>query len=160
MTEQRNCSLSRGERVIVARLLMCENPKDIQLDDEMLPWIFDAEQELWFGLDGRYSQFSPVEKRKRELDREEVARRMADEILLWSIIRLEVLKRDDYSCQLCGLAGDTRLHVHHILKKVAGGTDHTDNLITVCPKCHSAADRGLYNPDWSAKPSIPIGMAA
>jgi len=37
----------------------------------------------------------------------------------------------------------------NILKKKEGGGDEIDNLITLCPLCHSKADsKKYYNPKW------------
>lgn len=48
-----------------------------------------------------------------------------------------VLNRDDYTCQHChGRRGNRRLEVHHIIYRSQGGSDESDNLITVCHSCH------------------------
>lgn len=48
-----------------------------------------------------------------------------------------VRHRDNYTCQYChGKTKDVRLDVHHIIWKSKGGTDDTDNLITLCHTCH------------------------
>lgn len=33
-------------------------------------------------------------------------------------------------------------HTHHKLPRAAGGTDHPNNLVNICPVCHNAVDRG------------------
>lgn len=62
--------------------------------------------------------------------------------------RAEVLDRDGYTCQSCGLAaGDTdpdtdrkvRLHMGHIIDKSLGGSDDADNLRTLCSTCNQGA---------------------
>jgi len=68
--------------------------------------------------------------------------------IYWSEVRKAVLERDNYTCQKCGKVGKGRFHIHHILKRRKGGTDHMDNLITVCPVCHKAVDSKEYNPTW------------
>ena len=48
-----------------------------------------------------------------------------------------VLNRDNYKCQYCkGKSRDKKLHVHHIIWRKKGGSDHQSNLITVCETCH------------------------
>lgn len=56
----------------------------------------------------------------------------------WDTQRNAVLFRDDYTCQECG-DEDPWLHVHHKIPRTEGGTDHIDNLVSLCPDCH--ADR-------------------
>ncbi|MCR6712899.1 MAG: HNH endonuclease [Demequina sp.] len=62
--------------------------------------------------------------------------------------RAEVLDRDGYTCQSCGLgAGDidpdtgrkVRLHLGHIVDKSRGGTDDPSNLRTLCSTCNQGA---------------------
>ena len=59
-----------------------------------------------------------------------------------------VLCRDDFKCQLCGEVGwfvneydivlpsPECLDVHHKVPVADGGTDHIDNLVTLCRDCH------------------------
>ena len=56
----------------------------------------------------------------------------------WEEQRRSALQRDSYSCEDCG-ANDCRLHVHHKIPRSQGGSDHLENLISLCPDCH--ADR-------------------
>jgi hypothetical protein len=51
-----------------------------------------------------------------------------------------VLSRDKHTCQSCGCSGP--MQVHHIHPRSQGGTDQINNLITVCPKCHSKIHKG------------------
>ena len=54
-------------------------------------------------------------------------------------IRQEVLKRDNYKCQLCGSSKNVEVH-HKDGKGTEYDTDHMnndkDNLITLCHRCH------------------------
>lgn len=54
----------------------------------------------------------------------------------WDEQRGLALARDDYSCTNCNYNGG-RLHVHHERPRSRGGTDHLDNLKTLCPDCHA-----------------------
>lgn len=59
-----------------------------------------------------------------------------------SRVRREVLERDGHACVRCGSqAGVVPLEVAHVVPLSRGGTANTDNLITLCPNCHVAADR-------------------
>lgn len=56
---------------------------------------------------------------------------------LWQKKRLEIMKRDNFQCQLC-LDTETTLNVHH--KQYINGNDpweyDNDFLITLCEDCH------------------------
>lgn len=52
-----------------------------------------------------------------------------------------ILNRDGYTCQYCKRnpcykTDDKHLHVHHIIFRSNGGSDHRDNLITLCKTHH------------------------
>ena len=56
----------------------------------------------------------------------------------WQSRRLEILQRDDFTCQICGCK-DKTLHVHH-LRYVPGREIHEYEdweLITLCEQCHN-----------------------
>ena len=55
--------------------------------------------------------------------------------------RLDVLKRDKFTCQMCKKRGKkTRLNVHHIMKWSSASSLRfdIDNGITLCKKCHDS----------------------
>jgi hypothetical protein len=56
----------------------------------------------------------------------------------WQKKRLEILERDDFSCQNCG-DSESSLHVHHT--KYIANTDpweyENDSLVTLCEICHT-----------------------
>lgn len=63
-----------------------------------------------------------------------------------------VLNRDDYTCQYCkGKHKDSKLEVHHIVFRSQGGSDESENLITLCHTCHKALHDGKINPDFSGR---------
>ena len=158
-TDIKSLPQSMAERAIWARNEFIKNPKNSQIDDGVLIWCYNKKDKLWYSILGNYSSSSPEEKRMKELQREErmqayqksgeqIAEEHYELVLYQSGIRQKVLERDKYTCQLCGAVSDTKLHIHHILKRDTGGTDHLDNLITVCVHCHKPADTKLYNPPW------------
>lgn len=51
----------------------------------------------------------------------------------WNKTRLQVLRRDGYTCQICGQEGNT---VDHIVPLSKGGTDNLDNLQCACKRCN------------------------
>jgi predicted restriction endonuclease len=55
-------------------------------------------------------------------------------------VRFQVLKRDLYRCQLCGVAAQdgphVRLEVDHIIPRSKGGSDDIENKHTLCFACN------------------------
>jgi 5-methylcytosine-specific restriction endonuclease McrA len=53
-----------------------------------------------------------------------------------SYIRLcrQVLERDNWRCQNCGVASE--LQIHHIQFRSHLGDDREENLVTLCAACH------------------------
>lgn len=74
----------------------------------------------------------------------------------WNTSKLIALERDEYKCRICGKApmiseskdGVDRLkvevEVHHIIPRIAGGSDSTKNLITLCKECHIKTFKNNY----------------
>ncbi|MFK4002956.1 HNH endonuclease [Qipengyuania sp. NPDC077563] len=56
----------------------------------------------------------------------------------WGRARKAALARDQYLCQPCRASGriTPATEVDHILPKAKGGTDHLDNLQSICTPCH------------------------
>lgn len=52
--------------------------------------------------------------------------------------RFEVLRRDDFACQYCGVkAPETGLTIDHVMPVALGGDDKPTNLVTACRECNS-----------------------
>lgn len=52
-------------------------------------------------------------------------------------VRFEILRRDNFSCQYCGVAAPVAvLHVDHVLPVKYGGTNDPWNLNTACQDCN------------------------
>jgi 5-methylcytosine-specific restriction endonuclease McrA len=49
-------------------------------------------------------------------------------------LRQQVLRRDGWRCQLCGMMAN--LEVHHKQFRSDSGDDSEQNLITLCAACH------------------------
>ena len=71
----------------------------------------------------------------------------------WAQRKLNVQKRDNYTCKFCnfsifteseikeakltrGHTGGTGLHIHHIIPLSKGGSNRLSNLISLCETCH------------------------
>ncbi len=52
----------------------------------------------------------------------------------YETLRLQVLRRDGWRCQLCGAISN--LEVHHKEFRSHSGHDSEENLITLCVGCH------------------------
>jgi hypothetical protein len=58
----------------------------------------------------------------------------------WDVIRNEVLERDDYTCQRCGVEpidAEGRLEVHNAAPLGSPSLEALDQLLTVCRPCHA-----------------------
>jgi hypothetical protein len=53
----------------------------------------------------------------------------------WKKRREKVLERDNHSCRICG--SRKGLHVHHIVPQSKKGSHKLENLVSLCPRCHS-----------------------
>lgn len=62
----------------------------------------------------------------------------------WNTLRKAILKRDNYTCQSCGVSG-VPLDVHHITYSRLLN-EHPSDLVSVCRNCHkSIHDRLGYD---------------
>lgn len=129
--------------------------KGFEVDDDGILWVHIMESGLWVSALGNGSQYSPSEKIAKAKAWEIEAARKDLELKAWSKTRLEILERDNHTCQVCDKKMQ-RLDIHHILPKNSGGTNHSDNLITVCQSCHKkiefreilVTDRHPDDNDW------------
>jgi 5-methylcytosine-specific restriction endonuclease McrA len=61
----------------------------------------------------------------------------------WRELRLEILERDGWTCQVCG---GPATQVDHVIPRVQGGASVPENLRAACAACNQAksmADAGL-----------------
>ena len=56
--------------------------------------------------------------------------------IAWRELRRNVLAKFDNACAWCG-GKNVSLHLHHLDPWRLGGKDVTENLIPLCPRCHS-----------------------
>ena len=73
-----------------------------------------------------------------------------------NLIRKEVYRRDHFRCALCD--SDRGLQVHHVVHRSKGGTNHPQNLITLCWKCHAVA-HGTRLPDMDFMQPAEVNQA-
>lgn len=88
--------------------------------------------------DGQYcAEHEPImEARYNKYDRDPMARRRYGR--MWPRIRAQHLAKYPL-CKLCHDKGEATPanEVHHILPLSKGGTHATDNLMSLCKRCHS-----------------------
>jgi 5-methylcytosine-specific restriction endonuclease McrA len=58
---------------------------------------------------------------------------------LWQMTRSRILKRDNFTCQKCGVKINLQVHhVHYRHKLFSGyGSNIDEDLLTLCRKCHA-----------------------
>lgn len=54
-----------------------------------------------------------------------------------SLTKKNVLIRDDYTCQYCGLRGEKLMTVDHVVPKSRGGPSTWENLVCACMRCNN-----------------------
>lgn len=62
----------------------------------------------------------------------------------WKKIRLQVLRRDQYTCQHCW-EKKNELHVHHVVPYRISLDNSIENLLTLCESCHMKEEWRLDN---------------
>ena len=63
-------------------------------------------------------------------------------------------ERDGETCRCCReWVGDARHH-HHIVYRSQRGTDSTDNLLVLCPRCHDAVHRHEVDIEGDAESAV------
>jgi hypothetical protein len=154
---------SMRERAKWARNLIIEHPEKSHIDeDDFVAWVYHEDDHMWYSIDGHYSAKSPEEKMSKRRELKEKQEHAQQAILeksieieaarkVWEDVRLQVLERDNYTCQFCFKKKESRFHVHHIQKRDLGGPDTLDNLVTVCPSCHPKAEK-ISSQNWDGNP--------
>ncbi len=84
--------------------------------------------------------------RNPDIDGEEY--QQGEQMGFWNA-REYVLYRDGHECRLCGgKRKDPVLEVHHKIRRIDGGSDRPENLITLCSTCHSLLHSGEIRTDF------------
>jgi len=84
-----------------------------------------------------------------------------------AITRAKIYKKCNQRCYNCNrdlvtlrckeceqVLPETNWHIHHLIPVFMGGSDHIDNLITVCYFCH----KKLHRSGWYSLPQIKDSM--
>ena len=85
-------------------------------------------------------------------------------------LRAQILDRNGFTCQMCGVAAGephpddpgrkTRLHIGHIVDKSMGGTDDYSNLRAICSVCNEGAANLTADRPTSLKLLVQIRRAS
>lgn len=62
---------------------------------------------------------------------------------VWRAIRLQVLERDNYTCQKCGIVNPPRISAHHRTPFEITQDNSLENLIALCNSCHRSVEISL-----------------
>jgi len=54
-----------------------------------------------------------------------------------ALTKKNVLLRDDYTCQYCGLRGERMMTVDHVVPRSRGGPSTWENLVCACMRCNN-----------------------
>ena len=79
----------------------------------------------------------------------------------WKKLRLQVLRRDAYTCSYCGDVAD---QVDHVVPKVKGGEDTLENCVACCRSCNlrkadKEADKAFFLGLQSTPPDSPVSIS-
>lgn len=59
-------------------------------------------------------------------------------------------------CRFCQESRDEVLEEHHVVPRRYGGSDHSENLITVCSNCHSVLEK-IYDDSFYRRLGVESG---
>jgi 5-methylcytosine-specific restriction endonuclease McrA len=54
-----------------------------------------------------------------------------------ALTKKNILLRDDYTCQYCGLRGERLMTVDHVIPRSKGGPSTWENLVCACMRCNN-----------------------
>ncbi len=74
----------------------------------------------------------------------------------WKKLRLQVLRRDAYTCTYCG---DVANQVDHVWPRSKGGEDTLDNCVAACERCNYAK-RDKTDTIFLGSPSTPPDLVS
>lgn len=67
----------------------------------------------------------------------QVGRPTKDKVKTRSILKQRLISQRGSCCEICGFSTTQILVPHHIIRSCDGGSDDLENLILICPNCHS-----------------------
>ena len=102
-------------------------------------WLYNnkiQKNELIEKEDCKQAEIKQKPTKVKELSKAKIRKKKRQEYKYeFSLIRKEILERDNYTCVECGEKND--LNIHHIIHRKNGGKNNPENLQTLCAKCHT-----------------------
>ena len=94
--------------------------------------------------------FIPTDRKKLD----ELRKRRTKRILFGTV--KELWERQEGNCPNCHqrITEESEWHKHHIQPKSQGGNDELDNLILVCPACHSQIHNPIYRDNAGSRKGL------
>jgi len=86
-------------------------------------------------MDGTHSIYQIIKERRKNARIDEYDLRKEE----WTKLRKKIKARDNHTCQSCGKKNIV-LHCHHIIPYAASKDNSEDNLVSLCPACHSSIE--------------------
>lgn len=113
----------------------------ILMTDEEICWKLRVSTETWKHAIDKFRAKGMIEHCKGgyriinwEYDQKHRDRLPANE---WRSLRELVFRRDNYTCQYCGVSG-VSLQCDHVIPISKGGSNELSNLKTACKKCNAS----------------------
>lgn len=60
-----------------------------------------------------------------------------------ALTKKNILLRDDYKCQYCGIKGERMMTVDHVIPRSKGGPSTWENLVCACMRCNNRKNNRL-----------------
>lgn len=76
----------------------------------------------------------------------------------WETLRQLVLEQDRYRCRICN-AYPKEKHVHHIVPISKFGSNHPNNLVTLCYRCHDRVHPDIKVSQYAPQSGVRDGRA-
>jgi len=99
----------------------------------------DTNKQKLIGSHGGYKPWNYIDGRSKDKG----PARYGDD---WDKIRMIIYKRDNFTCQFCGITmKETKKahHIHHLNPFVDSKDNSLENLLTLCPSCHRKEEARL-----------------
>lgn len=110
--------------LVIARY---ESPKKHNIYEKYYEYNYEKIKRLYYKVKDSISIKESYEYQKK-----------MERLKMTDSLRYDILRRDDYKCQICGITAKegAKLHVDHIMPIAKGGKTIPENLQTLCDRCN------------------------